>query len=167
LQENAKRAKSRRQARLGQAALTPSVNKRLCRPKSILGPRGDHQNIIGIIIIAIAFGIALRGVKHKTLNGVQGLVEVAYEVLLTVLHWIIKLVPIGVFAIVANEVGTEGFAPFRAMGAFILAVIIALVLQTVWYLLRICPQSVPATSFSSGSFRDSFGRSAWGSRSPG
>jgi len=62
---------------------------------------------------------------------------VAYEILLVVLHWIIQLVPIGVFAIVAKVVGTEGFGPFKAMGAFILAVILALALQSVWYLVRI------------------------------
>jgi DAACS family dicarboxylate/amino acid:cation (Na+ or H+) symporter len=58
-------------------------------------------------------------------------------VLLVVLHWVIQLVPIGVFAIVAKVVGTEGFAPFKAMGAFILAVLTALLLQATWYLLRI------------------------------
>lgn len=106
-------------------------------PKSILGPLGDRQNIIGVIVIAVAFGIAFRGVKHKPINSVQALVEVAYEILLVVLHWIIHLVPIGVFAIVAKVVGTEGFGPFKAMGAFILAVILALVLQSLWYLARI------------------------------
>jgi Na+/H+-dicarboxylate symporter len=106
-------------------------------PKSILGPLSDKQNIIGVIIIAVAFGVALRGVKTKPINNVQDFVEIAYEVLLTVLHWIIQLVPIGVFAIVAKVVGTEGFAPFKAMAAFILAVLLALVLQAVWYLLRI------------------------------
>ncbi len=106
-------------------------------PKSILGPLGDHQNIIGIILIAIAFGIALRGVKEKRLDNVQDLVELGYGLLLKILHWIIQLVPIGVFAIVAKVVGTEGFAPFKAMGAFIVAVLIALSLQSAWYLLRI------------------------------
>jgi Na+/H+-dicarboxylate symporter len=106
-------------------------------PKSILGPLGDRQNIIGVIIIAVAFGIAFRGVKNKQINSVQGLVEIAYEILLVVLHWIIQLVPIGVFAIVAKVVGTEGFGPFKAMGAFILAVILALTLQSFWYLARI------------------------------
>lgn len=106
-------------------------------PKSIFGPLGDRQNIIGVIIIAVAFGIALRGVKDKTVSNVQQFVEVAYEVLLIVLHWIIQLVPIGVFAIVAKVVGTEGFQPFVAMGAFILAVVLALLLQSVWYLARI------------------------------
>jgi Na+/H+-dicarboxylate symporter len=106
-------------------------------PKSILGPLGDRQNIIGVIIIAVAFGVALRGVKTKPIHTVQDFVEVGYEILLTVLHWVIQLVPIGVFAIVAKVVGTEGFAPFKAMGAFILAVLLALLLQATWYLLRI------------------------------
>jgi Na+/H+-dicarboxylate symporter len=106
-------------------------------PKSILGPLGDKQNIIGVICIAVAFGIAMRGVKTKPISNVQSLVETAYEVILVVLHWIIQLVPIGVFAIVAKVVGTEGFEPFKAMGVFVLCVLIALALQATWYLLRI------------------------------
>jgi Na+/H+-dicarboxylate symporter len=106
-------------------------------PRSILGPLGDKSNVIGVIIIAIAFGVGLRAVKDKPINNVQDIVEVAYAVLLKVLHWIIALVPLGVFSIVAKVVGTEGFGPFKAMGAFIVAVIIALLLQTAWYLIRI------------------------------
>jgi Na+/H+-dicarboxylate symporter len=106
-------------------------------PKSLLGPLGDKQNIIGVIIIAVAFGVALRGVRTKPIGNVQDLVETGYQVLLTVLHWIIQLVPIGVFAIVAKVVGTEGFGPFKAMGAFIIAVVLALALQATWYLIRI------------------------------
>lgn len=103
-------------------------------PKSLLGPLGDRQNIIGVIILAVTFGVALRKVHTPaTLE----LVDVAYKTLLTILHWIIQLVPIGVFAIVASVVGTRGFAPFKAMGAFVIAVLIALLLQATWYLLRI------------------------------
>lgn len=106
-------------------------------PKSVLGPLGDKQNIIGVILIAVAFGIAMRKVKDRPVGTVTDLIEIAYETLLTVLHWIIHLVPVGVFCIVAKVVGTEGFAPFKAMGAFIVAVLVALLLQTVWYLVRI------------------------------
>lgn len=106
-------------------------------PKSLLGPLGDKQNIIGVIFIAVAFGVAMRGVKSRPLSTVQDFVEIAYETLLVVLHWIIQLVPIGVFAIVAKVVGTEGFEPFKAMGMFVLAVLLALAIQTAWYLLRI------------------------------
>jgi len=104
-------------------------------PKSLLGPLGDNHNIIGVIIIAVAFGVALRGMKDRPI--VLECVEVAYAVLLKMLHWIIQLVPIGVFAIVARIVGTQGFGPFKAMGAFIIAVLIALALQATWYLVRI------------------------------
>lgn len=106
-------------------------------PKSIMGPLGDKQNIIGVILIAVAFGVALRNVKDRPVNNMTDIIEIAYETLLTVLHWIIHLVPLGVFCIVAKVIGTEGFAPFKAMGAFILAVLLALALQTAWYLVRI------------------------------
>lgn len=106
-------------------------------PKSILGPLGDKQNIIGVIIIAIAFGVSLRTVRDRPLTTIQDLVEIAYHVLLMMLHWIIQLVPIGVFAVVAKVIGTEGFGPVKAMGGFILSVLLALALQTCWYLLRI------------------------------
>ena len=106
-------------------------------PRSLLGPLGDEQNIIGVIIIAVAFGVAMRGVKDKPLSTVRDFVEIAYETLLVVLHWIIQLVPIGVFAIVAKVVGTEGFEPFKAMGMFVVAVLLALAIQATWYLLRI------------------------------
>ncbi|QDV24588.1 C4-dicarboxylate transport protein [Aureliella helgolandensis] len=106
-------------------------------PKSLFGPLGDNSNIIGVIFIAIAFGLALRSVRSKPIGNVQDLVELSYEVLLKVLHWIIALVPLGVFAVVAKVVGTEGFGPFKAMGVFIVAVLVALALQTTWYMVRI------------------------------
>ena len=106
-------------------------------PKSILGPLGDSTNIIGIIIIAVAFGIALQPLRERQIGTFLDLIEVAYDTLLKVLHWIIYLVPIGVFSIVAKVVGTEGFGPFKAMGIFIVSVLIALTLQASWYLFRI------------------------------
>lgn len=106
-------------------------------PKSLVGPLGDKPNVIGVIFIACAFGVALRGQRTRPVNNVQDIVEVAYQALITVLHWIIDLVPIGVLSIVAKVVGTEGFRPFVSMGAFIVAVLLALALQGCWYLVRI------------------------------
>ena len=106
-------------------------------PKSIAGPLGDGGNVIGVIFIAIAFGLAFRSKKDRELRTLADFVEIAYESLIEILHWIIHLVPLGVFAIVARVVGVEGFAVFKALAMFILAVLIALALQTTWYLLRI------------------------------
>ena len=122
---------------IGEGGLNPVAIFLQNVPKSILGPLGDRQNVIGVIMIAIAFGIALRAIQDREVATVRDLVEVAYHALITVLHWIIHLVPLGVFAIVAQVVGTQGFGPFRAMFVFIIAVLLALALQAIWYLVRI------------------------------
>src|SRR5690606_13538668 len=106
-------------------------------PKSVLGPLGDRQNIIGVIIIAIAVGLALRKLRDKPITSVQDLVELVYGALLVILHWLIALVPLGVFAVVTKVIGVEGFAPLLALGAFVLSVLAALALQLGWYLVRI------------------------------
>lgn len=72
----------------------------------------------------MGFGVAMRGVKARSLSTVQDLVEVAYETLLVVPHWSIQCVPIGVFAIVAKVVLAEGFAPFKSLRLFVVAVLL-------------------------------------------
>ena len=104
-------------------------------PRSLFGPLGDQSNVIGVILIALAFGIALRRMKDR--GNIKDLVQIAYDALIVVLHWIIELVPLGVLCIVASVIGTQGFAPFKSLFAFVISVIVALLLQTTWYLLRI------------------------------
>lgn len=106
-------------------------------PKSLLGPLGDNANVIGVIFIAVAFGLALRERKDEPVHSVQDLLNIAMNTLLKVLHWIIDVVPIGVFGIVASIVGREGFQPFVSLGKFIATVLLALLLQATYYLLRI------------------------------
>jgi Na+/H+-dicarboxylate symporter len=106
-------------------------------PDSLLKPLVEKDRVLGVIFIAVAFGIALRGVRRQPIHTVEDAVNVAFHALLVVLHWIIDLVPLGVFGIVASIVGVNGFHPFLALGAFIAAVILALLLQASYYLLRI------------------------------
>jgi Na+/H+-dicarboxylate symporter len=106
-------------------------------PKSLLGPLGDDGKVIGVIFIAVAFGMALRKERERPLGTVRHLVELFLEALIKILHWIIAVVPFAVFGIVASIVGTEGFAPFKALGIFVLSVLIALAIQATYYLVRI------------------------------
>jgi Na+/H+-dicarboxylate symporter len=105
-------------------------------PSSLMKPLVDN-NVIGIILIGAAFGIALRKLDAPDRATAEQMVGVAFRAVVIVLHWIIELVPIGVFGIIASVVGRHGFAPFRALGAFVLAVIIGLLLQLMYYLVRI------------------------------
>lgn len=106
-------------------------------PKSLLGPLGDDGKVIGVIFVAVAFGMALRKERHRPLGTVEHLVELVLESLIKILHWIIALVPLAVFGIVASIVGTEGFAQFQALGVFVLSVLLALTIQAGYYLVRI------------------------------
>ncbi len=106
-------------------------------PKSLLGPLTDNGKVIGVIFLAVAFGIALRRSAQRPLHTITDIIDLALQTLVVILHWIIDLVPLAVFGLVASIIGTQGFGPFHALGAFIIAVILALILQAIYYLTRI------------------------------
>ena len=106
-------------------------------PKSLLGPLTDNGKVLGVIFIAVAFGIALRREQSPARQLVQDLVELLLRVFITILHWIIDVIPLAIFGIVASIIGTKGFAAFHSLGAFVLAVILALTLQAIYYLTRV------------------------------
>jgi Na+/H+-dicarboxylate symporter len=106
-------------------------------PKSLLGPLGDDGKVISVILLAIAFGIALRRLKDTHVATVADLVDVAFQTLLVLLHWIIEVIPLAVLGIVTSIIATKGFGAFIGLGAFVIAVILALLLQLTYYLVRI------------------------------
>ena len=75
-------------------------------PKSLLGPLGDDGKVIGVIFIAVAFGIALRRFRATPIRNVMDLSDIAFGAIITVLRWVIEVIPIAVFGIVASIVGT-------------------------------------------------------------
>lgn len=106
-------------------------------PKSMLGPLGDEGKVISVILLAIALGIALRRFKNEKIASVTDLVNLGFETLIVILHWIIAVIPLAVFGVVASIIGVSGFQALTGLGAFVIAVLIALALQIVYYLTRI------------------------------
>lgn len=106
-------------------------------PKSLIGPLADDGKVMGVIFLGVAFGIALRQVAQHPITTVKDVVDVGIQTLVTILHWVVEVVPLAVFGLVASIVGTQGFGAFHALGAFIVAVLVALVLQACYYLIRI------------------------------
>jgi DAACS family dicarboxylate/amino acid:cation (Na+ or H+) symporter len=106
-------------------------------PKSALGPLTDEGKVIGVIVIALALGIALRKFAHRPIHTPADCVDIGLQVLIRILHWIIEIVPFAVFGLVASITGVQGFGAFHALGIFVLAVILALLIQSTYYLIRI------------------------------
>jgi Na+/H+-dicarboxylate symporter len=105
-------------------------------PDSLVRPFVDGR-VIGVVMIAVAFGLACRRLGGSQRRTAEDLMSLAFECILIVLSWVIALVPLAVFGKVASIVGTSGFGSFAALGKFVVAVIVALALQTVYYLVRI------------------------------
>ena len=112
-------------------------------PEAVLKPLVDN-NALQLIFLALAFGIVLRGLKQQQIEqgktayvAIEDAIAMLFEAVIRILHWIIALVPIAVFGIVARTVALQGFAPFKSLGAFIIAVLVALVLQACYYLVRV------------------------------
>lgn len=105
-------------------------------PKSIGSPLNEN-NVIGVIVLALMFGVALRKHKDTAVRTVVDVIDVAFATLVSVLMGVLQWVPLGVGGVVATIVADKGLAPLLSLGWFILAVIVALILQAVWYLTRI------------------------------
>jgi Na+/H+-dicarboxylate symporter len=131
-----------RHAHLERATVVPEVKGDLVSqlldniPHSLLEPLVENK-VIGVVLIAVAFGIALRRQEGSLRQTAEDIVALAMSCILVVLHWVIALVPIAVFGKVASVVGVSGFRPFLALGMFVVAVLTALVLQAAYYLTRV------------------------------
>lgn len=106
-------------------------------PRSIAGPFTDDGKVIGVILLAIAFGLSLRKLRNYPIRTVEDLVHVGLSSLVTILEAVVEVVPLAVFGVVASIVGAKGLSDFLALGGFVGAVIAALLLQGVYYLVRV------------------------------
>jgi len=112
-------------------------------PEALVQPLVTND-VLQLIFVALAFGIVLRGLKAEQIaknqhgyEAIEQLITILFEAVIRVLHWVIALVPLAVFGIVARTIALQGFAPFKALGAFLLAVLVALFLQACYYLTRL------------------------------
>ncbi|AFZ14742.1 sodium:dicarboxylate symporter [Crinalium epipsammum PCC 9333] len=137
--------------RIAPPETTEAVNKTLdpwgllqdTIPEAILKPLVDN-NVIQLIFVALAFGIVFRALKTQQIAegktdylAIEQVISILFEAVIRILHWVIALVPLAVFGIVAKTVALQGFEPFKSLGAFIIAVLVALFLQACYYLTRV------------------------------
>jgi DAACS family dicarboxylate/amino acid:cation (Na+ or H+) symporter len=112
-------------------------------PDSVIKPLVDN-NVISLIFVALAFGIVLRAIKIEQINRsqteyqtIEQVIGLLFDAVIRILHWVIALVPIAVFGIVSKTIAINGFEPFKSLAAFVMAVLLALFLQAIYYLIRL------------------------------
>jgi Na+/H+-dicarboxylate symporter len=112
-------------------------------PTDFITPFAKNE-LISVIVLAVAFGFALRIVKKRQEEkgeighqSFERFLDTAFQMVMVMLHWIFNLVPLAVFAVVARTVGSSGIQPLLQMGWFVIAVFLALLLQAMFYMLRL------------------------------
>jgi len=83
-------------------------------------------------VFSVAFGIALIGVENKM--GLLDVLEATSKTLTRIAMMVVKVTPIGVFAIAANAAGTMTIEEFGRLQSYIIPFIVATLLLTFWIL---------------------------------
>lgn len=107
-------------------------------PKTFVEPFSEN-NVLGVVIIALFAGAALRKIKNVgderaiPMRSVEGVIEGVYHILVQMLHWVVEVVPFAVLGVVAQVVGKSGLGVFRVLWVFLATMMLGLVLHALVY----------------------------------
>jgi DAACS family dicarboxylate/amino acid:cation (Na+ or H+) symporter len=129
------------------------------------------NHLAQLVVVALALGIGLAKIRDdQRARGVTShqvlidLITLSFELMMKVLLWVIALIPLAVFGVVAAKIMRSGLEVFQSLAWFIVVVVAGLTCQVTWYLIqlsifaRMSPvrflrgaANVMATSFSTAS----------------
>jgi Na+/H+-dicarboxylate symporter len=107
-------------------------------PQTIADPFRSN-NIIGVVLMALGIGLILRWARTKSgqaggvVDHVAWGIERIYGWLVTILWWVIVVVPFAVFGVVANVVGRSGIEVFSVLWIFLVAMLLGLAVHALLY----------------------------------
>jgi DAACS family dicarboxylate/amino acid:cation (Na+ or H+) symporter len=93
--------------------------------------RALDGEMLPLMIFALIFGVAVSAVapKHKTENILIRLLEQVFEACMWIVHFVMKLAPLAVFAIIFNTAFTFGTSVFASLFLYVSTVVAGLALQ--------------------------------------
>jgi len=109
-------------------------------PRSV-GDAFAQNNLAQLVLLTLALGVGLAKIRDEqrargetSYRAVVDFLAVGFELLMRVLLWVVALVPLAVFGVVASSVGQKE-AFFRSLIWLIAVVVGGLACQVLWYLL--------------------------------
>ncbi len=80
--------------------------------------------IPAVVLFSLLFGVALIQLSSK--KNFLGNVKVTLNALTSITHWVAKLSPIGIFALIGSSVGTMAFSEMEKLEAYLVAYILGI-----------------------------------------
>lgn len=110
-------------------------------PRSV-GDAFAQNNLAQLVLLTLALSIGLVKIRNEQqARGetkymvVVDMLNLGFELLMRVLLWVVALVPLAVFGVIASSVGQkEGLNVFRSLIWLIVVVLAGLTCQVTWYL---------------------------------
>jgi Na+/H+-dicarboxylate symporter len=97
-------------------------------PSDMVTPFAKNA-VLSVVLLALLLGFALRRIRRQTdgdgselAHGAVQLersIEALYGITEIILAWVLKLIPLAVFGVVAKTVGEHGFAPLRGLAVYV------------------------------------------------
>ncbi len=99
-------------------------------PPSLVQPFADNA-IFPLVVMSLAFGLALRKLKNQgeDVESVGKGVAVLRRAMETLLSWIIQAAPLAVFGVVASSIGKYGLSPLKGLAAYVCVGLLGLILH--------------------------------------
>lgn len=107
-------------------------------------------NMLGLIFFSIIFGYAITHIAEKAAQVHMSFWSGVFEATINITHYIMKVLPVGVFCLVAKVFAETGLASLKTVGLFFFTVILGLaifVLVTLPLLLKFVSRVNPWNQF--------------------
>jgi proton glutamate symport protein len=91
-------------------------------PVNILSAMSDNREMLAVIFFALLFGFYSGRLPDGRREGFQGFWESANDVMLAITHAIMRVAPIGIFALIARTVQESGGAALGPLALFFVCV---------------------------------------------
>ncbi|MBX3157309.1 MAG: dicarboxylate/amino acid:cation symporter [Deltaproteobacteria bacterium] len=133
------------------ATLSPLSNLDKLVPESAVQPFSEN-NVVTVVLFALFVGAAIRRLRRSeearpAMDAVVLFVEGAYRLVMQMLAWVIEVVPIAVFGVVAQVVGKAGLDAFAALWGFLGVILLGMALHAfvyyplaAWWVGRVSPR---------------------------
>ena len=102
-------------------------------PANIVQPFLENS-VLTIVLLALLVGMALRQIQRESewkeqARTIEYLVRGGFRASEIILGWIIQLIPLAVFGVIARVVGQQGLAPLRGLAVYLGVALLGLALQ--------------------------------------
>jgi DAACS family dicarboxylate/amino acid:cation (Na+ or H+) symporter len=102
-------------------------------PTNIVQPFVENS-VLTIVLLALLVGMALRQIQREAdwkeqSRTLENIVRGGFRASELILGWIIRLIPLAVFGVIARVVGQQGLAPLRGLAVYLAVALLGLALQ--------------------------------------